>query len=63
MSQTKNLTIIICLAVLSSCQIKTNASFVEASIGFGTTENEKFELYLDELWESNLKTVLYLHLD
>ena len=55
MSQTKNLTIIICLAVLSSCQIKTNASFVEASIGFGTTENEKFELYLDELWESNLK--------
>ena len=55
MSQTKNLTIIICLAVLSSCQIKTDASFVEASIGFGTTENEKFELYLDELWESNLK--------
>ena len=55
MSQTKNLTIIICLAVLSSCQIKTDVSFVEASIGFGTTENEKFELYLDELWESNLK--------
>ena len=55
MSQTKNLTIIICLAVLSSCQIKTDTSFVEASIGFGTTENEKFELYLDELWESNLK--------
>ena len=55
MSQTKNLTIIVCLAVLSSCQIKTDASFVEASIGFGTSENEKFELYLDELWESNLK--------
>ena len=55
MSQTKNLTIIICLAVLSSCQIKTDASFIEASIGFGTSENEKFELYLDELWESNLK--------
>ena len=50
-----NITIIICLAVLSSCQIKTDASFVEASIGFGTSENEKFELYLDELWESNLK--------
>ena len=55
MSQTKNLTIIICLAVLSSCQIKTDASFIEASVGFGTSENEKFELYLDELWESNLK--------
>ena len=47
----KNLTIIICLGVLSSCQIEVSVSSDIKAI----SENDKFELYLDDLWESNLK--------
>ena len=54
MGQPKNLTIIFCLAVLSSCQIQIDTS-VTTSVTADVTEDKKFELYLDELWESNLK--------
>tara|TARA_B110000211_G_scaffold87634_1_gene102698 strand:+ start:78 stop:1868 length:1791 start_codon:yes stop_codon:yes gene_type:complete len=50
-SEIKNLTIIICLGVLSSCQIEVSVSSDIKAI----SENDKFELYLDDLWESNLK--------
>jgi uncharacterized protein (DUF885 family) len=50
MGQPKSLTIIFCLAVLSSCQIQ-----IDTSVTTDVTEDKKFELYLDELWESNLK--------
>ena len=50
MGQPKSLTIIFCLAVLSSCQIQ-----IDTSVTTSVTEDKKFELYLDELWESNLK--------
>ena len=50
-SEVKNLTIIICLGVLSSCQIEVSVSSDIKAI----SENDKFELYLDDLWESNLK--------
>ena len=54
MGQPKSLTIIFCLAVLSSCQIQIDTS-VTTSVTADVTEDKKFELYLDELWESNLK--------
>ena len=54
MGQPKSLTIIFCLAVLSSCQIQIDTS-VTTSVTTDVTEDKKFELYLDELWESNLK--------
>jgi len=54
MGQPKSLTIIFCLAVLSSCQIQIDTS-VTTSVTTDITEDKKFELYLDELWESNLK--------
>ena len=54
MGQPKSLTIIFCLAVLSSCQIQIDTS-VTTSVTIDVTEDKKFELYLDELWESNLK--------
>ncbi|MDA9356138.1 DUF885 domain-containing protein [Gammaproteobacteria bacterium] len=54
MGQPKSLTIIFCLAVLSSCQIQIDTS-VTTSVTSDVTEDKKFELYLDELWESNLK--------
>jgi uncharacterized protein (DUF885 family) len=54
MGQPKSLTIIYCLAVLSSCQIQIDTS-VTTSVTTDVTEDKKFELYLDELWESNLK--------
>ena len=54
MGQPKNLTIIFCLAVLSSCQIQIDTS-VTTSVTTDVTEDKKFELYLDGLWESNLK--------
>ena len=50
MGQPKSLTIIFCLAVLPSCQIQ-----IDTSVITDVTEDKKFELYLDELWESNLK--------
>ena len=50
MGQPKSLIIIFCLAVLSSCQIQ-----IDTSVTTSVTEDKKFELYLDELWESNLK--------
>ena len=50
MGQPKSLTIIFCLAVLSSCQIQ-----IDTSVTTDVTEDKKFELYLDGLWESNLK--------
>ena len=50
-SEIKNLTIIICLGVLSSCQIEVSVSSDIKAI----SENDKFELYLEDLWESNLK--------
>ena len=54
MGQPKSLIIIFCLAVLSSCQIQIDTS-VTTSVTADVTEDKKFELYLDELWESNLK--------
>lgn len=54
MGQPKSLTIIFCLAVLSSCQIQIDTS-VTTSVTADVTEDKKFELYLDGLWESNLK--------
>ena len=54
MGQPKSLTIIFCLAVLSSCQIQIDTS-VTTSVTTDVTEDKKFELYLDGLWESNLK--------
>lgn len=54
MGQPISLTIIFCLAVLSSCQIQIDTS-VTTSVTADVTEDKKFELYLDELWESNLK--------
>ena len=54
MGQPISLTIIFCLAVLSSCQIQIDTS-VTTSVTTDVTEDKKFELYLDELWESNLK--------
>ena len=54
MGQPKSLIIIFCLAVLSSCQIQIDTS-VTTSVTTDVTEDKKFELYLDELWESNLK--------
>ena len=54
MGQPKSLTIIFCLAVLSSCQIQIDTS-VTSSVTTDVTEDKKFELYLVELWESNLK--------
>ncbi len=54
MGQPKSLTIIFCLVVLSSCQIQIDTS-VTTSVTTDVTEDKKFELYLDELWESNLK--------
>jgi uncharacterized protein (DUF885 family) len=50
--QARNLILMLSLAALSSCQINVVAS---ADITDDIDENDRFELFLDELWENNLK--------